>query len=69
VRVNSRLLAQRVPMALKAVKYSTWVAGIAAAAAGRPHNLSARVLGEARVQVEFLKWEWVQSVRGRVYEV
>lgn len=47
VRVNSALLAQNVPMAVKAVKYSAWMADVAAAAAGRDHNLTARVSGES----------------------
>jgi hypothetical protein len=46
VRVSSTLLAQRVPMAVKALKYSQWTADVAAAAAGLEHNLTARVLGE-----------------------
>lgn len=45
VRVNSALLNQGVPMAAKAVKYSDWMADIAAAAEGKEHNLTARVSG------------------------
>ncbi|WIA42667.1 hypothetical protein OEZ86_008629 [Tetradesmus obliquus] len=47
VRVSSGLLAQRVPMAIKALKYSQWAADVAAAAAGLQHNLTARVLDNA----------------------
>jgi hypothetical protein len=46
VRVSSTLLTQRVPMAVKALKYSQWMADVAAAAAGLQHNLTARVSGE-----------------------
>jgi hypothetical protein len=45
VRVSSGLLSQRVPMAVKALKYSQWAADVAAAAAGLQHNLTARVSG------------------------
>ncbi|KAF6262624.1 hypothetical protein COO60DRAFT_600618 [Scenedesmus sp. NREL 46B-D3] len=47
VRVSSTLLAQRVPMAVKALKYSQWTADVAAAAAGLQHNLTARVSDNA----------------------
>lgn len=47
VRVNTPLLEQQIPMAMKAVKYSIWAADVAAAAAELPHNLTARVSGRA----------------------
>lgn len=44
--VNSPMLKQRVPAAVKAVKYSQWAVGVVAAHVGLPeHNYTARVVG------------------------
>lgn len=53
-RVNSPMLAQRVPSVLKALKYSEWALAVASEAVGLSDNFTQRVSGKWQHAVQRL---------------